>query len=74
MNKHQMANLLVREEKGNLPILLFWQSLGRWPVFETFSTYKAATQCAERLERIGRTPALYWQIKPEAEEKKEEAK
>jgi hypothetical protein len=49
--------------KGDLPIMLFFQSLNGYPIFETFDDMEDAVKRYAGLLGLGRTPQLYVRLK-----------
>jgi hypothetical protein len=49
--------------KGELPLLLFFQSANGHPCFETFDNLEEMVARHEHLEKLGRTPKAYVNLK-----------
>lgn len=49
--------------KGNLPFLLFYQSLNEHPVFETHDDIDSVLKRFQGLKLLGRTPVIYQRLK-----------
>ena len=54
-----MKTFAINEEKGFLPYMIFFQSLGGWPEFKLYETLEAAEKAMKYLQSIRLKPALY---------------
>ena len=49
----------IKEEKGFLPYMVFYQSLGGWPEFHLYKTFEVAKKAMEHLHSARLKPVLY---------------
>ena len=54
-----MKTFAIKEEKGYLPYMIFFQSLGGWPEFKLYETFEAAEKAMKYLQSVRLKSALY---------------